>query len=52
MKYETTHYNKLNEQMSIEINSSVINVKDRKLILTVNRDVTSKKIAEKKKSRH
>ena len=46
--YETTHFNKMQEQMNIEINSSVINIKDQKLILTVNRDVTSKKLAEEK----
>ncbi|MFI5145464.1 MAG: CHASE4 domain-containing protein, partial [Ignavibacteria bacterium] len=35
--YETTHVNKNLEPMNMEINSSVINVKDRKLILTVSR---------------
>lgn len=45
--YETTQISKLRGQMNIEINSSVINVNNRKYILTVNRDVTSKKLSEK-----
>ena len=46
--YETTHVTKSGGEMNMEINSSVINVKDRKLILTVNRDVTLKKQTEDK----
>jgi PAS domain S-box-containing protein len=45
--FETIHFKKDGSEMILEINSSLIDYKGKKAILSINRDITDKKMAEK-----
>ena len=45
--FETVHYKKDGTEMVLEINASLLLYKGKEVILTINRDITEKKMAEK-----
>lgn len=46
LNFETVHFRKDMSEMCLEINASVINYRDKIAILSINRDVTQRKLAE------
>ena len=46
LNFETVHFRKDGSEMYLEINASVINFRDKIAILSINRDVTHRKLAE------
>lgn len=45
--FETVHFNKEGNKLNIEINAAVVDYKGQKAILSINRDITARKNAER-----